>query len=299
MSTPPTFFKFVSFERRDVIENGNIRFAPIGEFNDPFELEPVITPISQGFFEYCANLTEQEIKELQFTKEDLDYSSTREGLTGIYKEKYRDKVQKYGVLSLSSNDQINPLLTVSFPEKKDPRENILMWSHYADSHRGFVIEFDKNFMSETELHKVKYSNERDFLTFEDIDDNDFQKVFYKKSEEWAYEQEYRAVLLLNKADEVKDNKYHLFKFRKKSVRSITFGCAMSQNNKDLIIKIIENDSEYESVKFNHALLNDDDFCLQFYQTSGGCTNDPRFGPIRIPNQKVLISQSSGSVKAGR
>jgi hypothetical protein len=299
MSTPSTFFKFVSFERRDVIENGNIRFAPIGEFNDPFELEPVITPISRHFLKYCASLTKREIQEIQFTNEDLDYSSTRENLTGFYKEKYKDKVQNYGILSLSSNSHINSLLAMSFLEKKDPRENILMWSHYADSHRGFVIEFDKDFISEAELHKVRYSNERDLLTFEDIDDNDFHKVFYKKSEEWAYEQEYRAVLPLNKADDVKDNKYHLFKFRKKSVRSITFGCAMSQNNKDLIINMIENDSEYESVNFNHALLNDDDFCLQFYHTSGGWTNDPRFGPIRIPSQKVLTSQSSGPAKAGR
>ena len=160
-----------------------------------------------------------------------------------------------------------------------------MWSHYADSHRGFVVEFDKDFISEAELHKVKYSNERDFLTFEDIDNNDFHSVFYKKSEEWAYEQEYRAVLPLNKASEIKDDKYHLFKFRKKSVSSITFGCAMSKNNKDIIIKMIENDSEYESVKFNHAILNDDNFCLQFYQTLGSLTNNPRFGSITIPNQK--------------
>lgn len=285
MNTPSSFFKFFSFERKDVIENGKIRFAPIGEFNDPFELEPVITPISRDFFKYLASLTEQEIQEMEFTNDDLDYSSIRKGLTDSYREKYKCKVKKYGVLSLSSNNQINPLLTVSFPDKKDPRENILMWSHYADSHRGFVVEFDKDFISEAELHKVKYSNERDFLTFEDIDNNDFHSVFYKKSEEWAYEQEYRAVLPLNKASEIKDDKYHLFKFRKKSVSSITFGCAMSKNNKDIIIKMIENDSEYESVKFNHAILNDDNFCLQFYQTLGSLTNNPRFGSITIPNQK--------------
>lgn len=288
MSTPSTFFKFVSFERKEIIENGSIRFTPIGEFNDPFELEPAITPISL-YFNYCnASLAGQETQEMYFTGEDLDYSSARESLVEAYKEKYREKVKKYGVLSLSSNSQINQLLTVSFPGKKDPRENILMWSHYADSHRGFVIEFDKDFISEVELHKVSYSNERDFLTFEDIESNDFNKVFYKKSEEWAYEQEYRAVLPLNKADDVKCDKYHLFKFRKKSVRSITFGCAMSQSNKDVIIKMIENDSEYQSVKFSHALLNDNDFCLQFYHTLDGWTNEPRFGPIRIPSQKVLL-----------
>lgn len=285
MSTPSAFFKFVSFERKDVIKNGNIRFSPIGYFNDPFELEPVITPISRDFIKYCTSLTKQEIQEMQFTSEDLDYSLTRTNLIGTYKKKFKDKVKNYGILSLSSNNQIKQLLTASFPEKKDPRENILLWSHYADSHRGFVIEFDKDFISEVELHEVKYSNERDFLTFEDIDDNNFHNIFYKKSKEWAYEQEYRAVLPLNNADNIKDNKYHLFKFRKKSLRSITFGCAMSQSNKDTIMKMIENDSEYGPVQFNHALLNDDDFCLQFYHTSRGWTNAPRFGSRKIPRQK--------------
>lgn len=285
MSTPLTFFKFVSFERKDVIKNGNIRFTPIGDFNDPFELEPVITPISRDFYNYRAGLTNQEVKNLRLTDEDLRYSSFRDSQTEIYKEKYKDKVKRYGVLSLSSNSHINQLLAVSFPEKKDPRENILMWSHYADHHRGFVIEFDKDFIPETELHKVEYSNQRDYLTFEDIDDNKFHSVFYKKSEEWAYEQEYRAVLPLNKACAVTFDRYHLFKFRKQSVRSITFGCATEQGNKDTIMKMIEDDREYQSVKFNHALLNDDDFCLQIYHTSDGWTNDPRLGCAKIPLQK--------------
>lgn len=289
MKKPFTFFKFVSFDRKDILKNGKIRFAPIGEFNDPFELEPVITPVSRQCIEYFLSLTDQERNKIEYSDEDFKYSSMRGRQIEEYESIYKEKISKYGVLSLTSNAEINPLLTVCIPDKKDPRTNILMWSHYADSHKGFIIEFDCEFIPNIEIKKVEYSNQRDFLTFEDVDDDEFYKVFHKKSEEWFYEQEYRAVLPLSEAAEVLEDKYHLYEFNKKSVKSITFGCSMSEENKSTIIDLIENDEGFERVLFNHALLNDDDFCLQFYHTSGGCTNHPApFGfkaMRRIPNQK--------------
>lgn len=286
---PSSFFKFVSFERKDILENGQIRFAPIGEFNDPFELEPVITPLSRKYLEYVSNLTDENLVNIEFSDEDRKYSSEREYQADEYKKRYKEKVKDYGVLSLTSNADINPLLTVCVPEKKDPRTNILMWSHYANSHSGFVIEFDSEFIPGLEIEKVEYSNDRDFLTFEDIDENNFHMIFYKKSEEWYYEQEYRAVLPLSKASKVIDEQFHLFDFNKKSIKSITFGCAMDEDKKQEIIDLIESDDDFGFVQFNHALLNDDNFCLQFYHTTGGWTNHPSpfgFKMMRqIPQQK--------------
>jgi len=289
MSKPSSFFKFVSPERKDILINGKIRFAPIGEFNDPFELEPVITPISRKHIEYTLSLSDDKLKTIEFTNEDHNYSLERERLSDEYKSIYKQKISKYGILSLSSNLDINQLISISIPDKKDPRSNILMWSHYADSHKGFIIEFDNDFISGIEIIKVDYSNDRDYLTYEDIDEDHFHKVFFKKSKEWSYEQEYRAIMPLSDASEVIDNRFHLFNFNKKSVKSITFGCAMSEKEKNEIIELIENDKEFVSVIFNHALLDDDNFCLQFYETSGNWTNHPApfgFKMInKIPIQK--------------
>lgn len=141
MKNPLSFFKFVSFERKDILENGKIRFAPIGEFNDPFELEPVVTPLSRRYIEYVKSLPEDDWNQIEFSDEDRKFSSEREAQLGVYKKIYKEKVKDYGVLSLTSNADINQLLSVCVPEKKDPRTNILMWSHYANSHSGFVIEF--------------------------------------------------------------------------------------------------------------------------------------------------------------
>jgi hypothetical protein len=228
MNKPVYFYKFVSFDRKDILENGLIRFAPIGEFNDPFELEPEITPISRKFIEYASNLSKQEIAELQVDDNDLEFSSARAVQVESYKKKYNKKVGEYGVLSLSSNEKINPLLTVAVPEKDDPRTNILMWSHYGESHKGFVIELRHDFIDGINIEKVEYSNERQYLTFEDIEENKFDNVFLRKSIEWAYEQEYRVTLPLNKSSRLLGKNIHLFKINKSTIKSITFGCAMSE-----------------------------------------------------------------------
>lgn len=280
------FYKFVSFDRIDILQNGLIRFSPIGDFNDPFELVPSITPYSKNFLEHVNELSELELQKMEFNEEDLMYSSERVDQVECYKEKYRKEIARYGVLSLSSNTEINQLLTVSMSDKRDPRTNILMWSHYADSHKGFVIEFRADFVDEIKLRKVYYSNDRDYLTFEDIDENSFDDIFFKKSIEWAYEQEYRAILPLDKAYKVHDERFHLYKINKASINSITFGCAMSEENKKAIIDSIRNDADFGGVKFNHARLNDSSFLLDFYYDDGRCTNNPDlFGARKIPNQK--------------
>lgn len=285
---PSSYFKFVSSERKDILKNGCIRFSPIGEFNDPFELEPIITPLSRDFLESIHHYSEREIENIKLSKEDMDFSSERELQLEEYQKIYREKVSRYGVLSLTSNINVNPLLSVCIPEKKDPRSNILMWSHYANSHRGFVIEFDPDFIPNIEIEKVKYCTNRGRLTFEDIDDNNFQQIFFNKSEEWGYEQEYRVVLPLSEASRIVDDKYHLFKFNKKSIKSITFGCAMNEGKKQEIIDLIERDDEFSGVNFNHALLNDDDFCLQFYHTTGTWTNHP--SPFGYKNFRFIPKQ---------
>lgn len=284
MTQPLFFYKFLSFDRKDILTSGMIRFAPIGSFNDPFELEPSITPYSKKFLRYLNETSERELNEIRMTEADYTYSAERAGSVESFREKYRSEIAKYGVLSLSSNDTINQLLTVSTPEKNDPRTNILMWSHYADSHRGFVIEFRADFIDGVKLEKVEYSDTRDVLTFEDIDENNFDKIFFKKSSEWKYEQEYRAVLPLSHANKIHNGQFHLYRIKKSSINSITFGCAMGEKEKKTIMDTIINDTEFKGVKMQHACLGEEGFFLDFYYDDGRWTNNPIFAPRVIPNQ---------------
>ncbi len=194
---------------------------------------------------------------------------------------------KYGVLSLCSNSNINHFLTVSYHEKEDPRTNLLMWSHYADCHKGFVIEFGSRFIDGANIEKVFYGEDRRQLTFEDIDENNFDSIFFRKSTEWSYEQEYRIVLPLAQAHDISKGNIHLFKIKKCEIRSVTFGSRMPEDNKKIIMDTIKRDREYKAVQFNHALLHNGGYMLDFYHDDGHWSNNPAFSGKAIPLQKKI------------
>lgn len=102
----------------------------------------------------------------------------------------------------------NDTFVSCFSKKKD---SILMWSHYADCHRGVCIEFEKpkeNFVD------VKYSKKRSNFNFEDttrrvlgyiLSDEQVNvsnrkiiynvlRPFFTKSKDWKYEEEVRCIL---------------------------------------------------------------------------------------------------------
>lgn len=71
-----------------------------------------------------------------------------------------------------------------FSENKDA---LLMWSYYANSHKGVCLEFDlrKDNTLYKHCHKVHYTRH--------FKNNDSNYTFFCKSEEWSHEQEWRIV----------------------------------------------------------------------------------------------------------
>ena len=70
--------------------------------------------------------------------------------------------------------------------------NLLLWSHYASGHKGVAVELQFP-DDQPDLHKVTYS----FFTYIFGDDTDpkmsYPGIFTGKTEEWAYEEEWRIV----------------------------------------------------------------------------------------------------------
>jgi hypothetical protein len=94
--------------------------------------------------------------------------------------------EKMGIISFSS-------------VVRDP----ILWSHYADAHRGVAIEV--SCLIDESLHKVEYTNSRPVIPSRCIHDpvahekellQILQKYFRQKSPSWSYENEYRAVASL-------------------------------------------------------------------------------------------------------
>lgn len=82
-------------------------------------------------------------------------------------------------------------------------DNLLMWSHYASSHTGFVVEYDVKELKKIKHRQmeifsyVEYSNEipyRVFFSSENNNNNQIVQAVYHKPECWEYEKEVRSVI---------------------------------------------------------------------------------------------------------
>ena len=119
-----------------------------------------------------------------------------------------------------------------FSRKND---SILMWSHYAENHKGFCIEFYNNRneydLNPLDINYIKnfkninyYTNKKDALCH----------MLYTKSVEWEYEQELRLV-----KTNIKNDINRKLYYDTKSIKTIYFGVNADIKLIDNIIKIIQ------------------------------------------------------------
>jgi len=96
----------------------------------------------------------------------------------------------------------NTLKEMAFCSLSEKPDNILMWSHYGSSHRGFVVGFEFKEMKDHHFQKVQYCDsltEFDVLPHLKIVEEDYSpenmeaifKEFSKKASCWEYENEWR------------------------------------------------------------------------------------------------------------
>ena len=150
-TTPSVLYKYMHPDRLDVVENQKIRFTQPNFLNDPFEVRPIFRSIfdrkdlERTFRRDLEHAICEEIDKNPATKNDKsskeiakilvadklsliqgDFITFLEGISPNLDEQfYNASKEKIAILSLTED-----------------RNNLLMWSHYADQHRGFVIGFD-------------------------------------------------------------------------------------------------------------------------------------------------------------
>lgn len=93
---------------------------------------------------------------------------------GLFKQLQRD-LDEVGILSLSAEN-----------------DHVLMWSHYADYHKGICLRF-KAKGSFGEAHRVRYVPERRPIDLLHRDREALVDAVLTKAEFWRYEQEWRIV----------------------------------------------------------------------------------------------------------
>ena len=127
-------------------------------------------------------------------------------------------------------------------------KNRLMWSHYADGHKGFCIEYDfscdSKMLSELLILPVIYSNERPKFPWnvalaKDKESEEVKNVgartmirsLLTKDEAWSYEDEWRIISLASSGT---DN------IRMPPVSCIYIGALCSQDNSKKLVELANN-----------------------------------------------------------
>lgn len=207
-------YKYLSPDRIDVLDNSAIRFTPYTQLNDPFECRFTLNPI-----------------EREADKALEDNYLAEWALVEVWLE---SRVGQLGMLSLSHTFR-----------------NILMWSHYANEHRGFVIGLDENhsfFQKEAyyidpeyryrqdlffpgfgTIRDVRYTQERPNI---DFGGNMNFDALFTKSLDWNYEQEARIFRNLTEADNVIGDQWegiHLFRIPEGVICKIIIGAQASKS----------------------------------------------------------------------
>lgn len=110
----------------------------------------------------------------------------------------------------------------------DPN-NLLMWSHYADGHKGVVVEVDIPNDHE-DLVKLVYTDFSAVFNGE-MRTKDMRCLFNGKTPEWAYEKEYRII--------TKSEFFNL----PKPVKKILLGSKVDNTHREILIKLLPSNVE--------------------------------------------------------
>jgi len=298
-------YKYVTSERIDILKNGLIRFTQTDALNDPWEMRPYIENLltedafnndiiikkiknlpREEFIKQISKMCWEKLNSIQkmilspkaieiilnkwVEKNPKEFEAAYDKNLNMVIKGY--KSAEATLLKGNPSSLFSEFLGVlSLTRKPD---NSLMWSHYADNHKGFVIEFNENhkFFSPRNkgdnnfngLTEIEYNEERPHIR--GLDKCDWDRLFFFKSKNWKYEKECRLVQHLSKAERVVDDsnggKIYLFSLPSDCFKSVIFGCRMPDIERQKIIDFIKTDSRYTHLLISKAIMDEKTFSIR-------------------------------------
>lgn len=174
--------------RRSILHSQHYFSSPFS-FNDPFDCRPNFTlnGTKDQLVKYyegvlarcCPEMSRQERRaDARRRVSDPESDPTSTANFAKFRAMYHEQVTvKVGVLCIS-----------------EVPDDLLMWAHYADSHRGICLSLNRNDPFFAIAHPVNYQKLRPevnplFDTHEEMLD----RSMFTKSDHWSYEKEWRIL----------------------------------------------------------------------------------------------------------
>ncbi|RNF92998.1 DUF2971 domain-containing protein [Pseudomonas putida] len=177
-------YKYLPFTEGSLkmVTEGTLKYTCPLDFNDPFDCMPAYDPASiDSLHLNRPDLILRVAEHHGVSLEEARIIGVENAHKGVESGDFaRELVSTLGVVSLSRNPT-----------------NILMWSHYADHHKGFVVELRIAMDAPRQLLEgimpfpVEYQAERPIIDWGS--GCDIAQYFLTKSPDWEYEQEERIL----------------------------------------------------------------------------------------------------------
>ncbi len=284
-----SLFKYVPPARADILAHCQIRLTPPFEFNDPFEFFPSTDFVEQPF--YIDEIADQIASTfavdialsgvLNKRGSPMEDAKRLREVKRMVKERQKEEsleLKDLALLGLSVADLAWGVACFTRLPPDDPRATLL-WGHYADGYRGFVIEFDE---SHSMIGEFKAERDGALLGADVIysatrpplrrDAQATRTLLLTKSESWAYEQEFRLIRPIDTADLLPDNaakrRRTLLPFSPGLIKGVTFGLKCEQPTKQLVCEILSR-PEFSHVRLGQGSYDIEGYCVKVVPSVGG------------------------------
>lgn len=211
-----------------LLKENTFKFSDPTDFNDPFDCSEQIIKIIID--------KENELKFLNeaVTKYRLPRKSRRQQIKKLNKADNYFKVLK----AKKKEFKVNCFSEIS--------DEILMWSHYANKHKGVCVKFELDIMRhDYVIYPVNYISEINEIDGMTNTPYIFYYLVTTKSSRWAYEKEVRAITKTGNS---------IISFPKESIKEIIFGCNVKESEIEKAIKYIRK-LKYKSLIFSKMELD--------------------------------------------
>ena len=235
MNKSDLFYRYRSLSNKQAVEwviqsiNHSIHYftSPLS-FNDPFDCNPnyiihgqpsKIAKYLQKILSRRTNLNRHARRVEAKRRLDDPHDDPRrpENMKAI-REYYHNLVtSKVGILCLT---------TVP--------DDLLMWAHYADSHRGICLVFDNKDDFLQTSQPIIYKKTRPIVNpLTHTDEQMLDSAMFTKSDHWSYEREWRIL-------QYKKNGHGLYTLPPTSLIGVILGAKISNEHRELILNCINS-----------------------------------------------------------
>jgi len=225
---PPYLYKYRSLHPmkriKQILADNRLWCSSPASFNDPFDCK----------VGSLGTLDQTSLKKM--IKDTLETGVAPSGAEARLADGDRDA---YKEVSVGLQKRVDRCGILSLCKHSD---NILLWSHYADTHRGICLEFSTSEWPSLRCRAlpVIYSRQRPSVNFTPEWDKKqfFQDIALTKHASWCYEKEWRFVELDGEG---------FVNFPATALTGVIFGCEVQKSKLNAVMRYIKKRTQRPAI----------------------------------------------------